>query len=133
MRIRNENKQCCDVLVVGAGAAGLFAALAARGVLQADGTLREPAADAPHVVLLNNEARLGLKILASGGGRCNLTNAQVDAADYELYEVCCAACRPRRSVPFSNPVVAARTRNLSVRCSRRATRLVTCSTPSWVL
>jgi predicted flavoprotein YhiN len=83
MRIRNENKQCCDVLVVGAGAAGLFAALAARGVLQADGTLREPAADAPHVVLLNNEARLGLKILASGGGRCNLTNAQVDAADYE--------------------------------------------------
>jgi predicted Rossmann fold flavoprotein len=83
MRIRNENKQCCDVLVVGAGAAGLFAALAARGVLQADGTLREPAADAPHVALLNNEARLGLKILASGGGRCNLTNAQVDAADYE--------------------------------------------------
>jgi predicted Rossmann fold flavoprotein len=83
MRIRNENKQCCDVLVVGAGAAGLFAALAARGVLQADGRLREPQADAPHVVLLNNEARLGLKILVSGGGRCNLTNTQVDAADYE--------------------------------------------------
>ena len=83
MSIRNENKRCCDVLVVGAGAAGLFAALAARGVLPPDGSLREPAADAPHVVLLNNETRLGLKILVSGGGRCNLTNAQVDAADYE--------------------------------------------------
>ena len=38
---------------------------------------------APDVVLLNNEGRLGLKILVSGGGRCNLTNVQVDEKDYE--------------------------------------------------
>lgn len=69
--------------MVGAGAAGLLAALAARGVLDADGRSRPLRADAPDVVVLNNETRLGLKILVSGGGRCNLTNARVDERDYE--------------------------------------------------
>lgn len=73
----------CDILVVGAGAAGLFAALTARGALDEDGRRRNPPANAPHVVLLNNEARLGLKILVSGGGRCNVSNAHVDEGDYE--------------------------------------------------
>ena len=73
----------CDVLVIGAGAAGLFAALAARGALDPDTGEGIVLGDGPDVVLLNNEARLGLKILVSGGGRCNLTNAQVDEADYE--------------------------------------------------
>ncbi|MCH9672915.1 MAG: NAD(P)/FAD-dependent oxidoreductase, partial [Gammaproteobacteria bacterium] len=73
----------CDVLVVGAGAAGLLAALSARGVLGADGARLPLAPDAPDVVLLNNEPRLGLKILVSGGGRCNLTNAQVSESDYD--------------------------------------------------
>jgi predicted Rossmann fold flavoprotein len=72
----------CDVLVVGAGAAGLLAALAARGALQADGTAQAPPPGSPDVVLLNNEARLGLKLLVSGGGRCNVTNAEVDEHDY---------------------------------------------------
>lgn len=61
----------------------MFAALAARGVLGADGASLPLGADAPDVVLLNNEPRLGLKILVSGGGRCNLTNARVDENDYE--------------------------------------------------
>jgi predicted Rossmann fold flavoprotein len=73
----------CDVLVVGAGAAGLFAALTARGVLKACGGERPLRADAPDVVLLNNEPRLGLKVLVSGGGRCNLTNAHVTEHDYD--------------------------------------------------
>lgn len=72
----------CDVLVVGAGAAGLLAAVAARGVLAQDGGARPVAPDAPDVVLLNNEARLGLKILVSGGGRCNVTNERLDERDY---------------------------------------------------
>lgn len=73
----------CDVLVVGAGAAGLFAALAARGAIAPDGGVpAEAPVGAPEVVLLNNEARLGLKILVSGGGRCNVTNARVDERDY---------------------------------------------------
>lgn len=69
--------------MVGAGAAGLFAALAARGVLGADGGRLPLGPDAPDVVVLNNEPRLGLKILVSGGGRCNLTNARVDERDFE--------------------------------------------------
>lgn len=72
----------CDVLVVGAGAAGLFAALAARGVIAPDGGPRPVPPGAPDVMLLNNEARLGLKILVSGGGRCNVTNARLDERDY---------------------------------------------------
>ncbi|MBL4847854.1 MAG: NAD(P)/FAD-dependent oxidoreductase, partial [Planctomycetes bacterium] len=78
----DRDLRTCDVLVVGAGAAGLFAGLAARGALDAKGGVLEPPADAPDVVLLNNETRLGLKILISGGGRCNLTNAATDEQDY---------------------------------------------------
>ncbi|MCO5170576.1 MAG: NAD(P)/FAD-dependent oxidoreductase [Planctomycetes bacterium] len=73
----------CDVLVVGAGAAGLMAALAARGAVAPDGGRREVGPGAPDVVLLNNERRLGLKLLVSGGGRCNLTHARVDEGDYQ--------------------------------------------------
>lgn len=78
----DRDPRSCDLLVIGAGAAGLFAGLAARGALDAAGGACTPPPDAPDVVLLNNEARLGLKILVSGGGRCNLTNAQVDEDDY---------------------------------------------------
>ncbi len=49
-----------DVLVVGAGAAGLMASAVAAG-------------RGLEVVLLEKNARPGLKILISGGGRCNLT------------------------------------------------------------
>ncbi|MGE0712636.1 MAG: NAD(P)/FAD-dependent oxidoreductase [Planctomycetota bacterium] len=93
----------CDVLVVGAGAAGLLAALAARGALAPDGAERTPPPGAPDVVLLNNEARLGLKILVSGGGRCNLTNAQVDEGDYET-----DAPRALRGVLLGFPAAATR-------------------------
>ena len=54
---------------MGAGAAGLTAALRA-----AEG-------GAP-VTLLNAHPRIGLKILMSGGTRCNVTHEQVDERDY---------------------------------------------------
>ena len=72
-----------DVVVVGAGAAGIMAALAARGAIGGDGTPRAPAADAPRVLLLDGSARIGLKILVSGGGRCNVTNERVTDADFD--------------------------------------------------
>ncbi len=50
-----------DVLVVGAGPAGLMAALAA-------------ASNGMRVTVLEQLGRPGAKLLASGGGRCNLTN-----------------------------------------------------------
>ena len=60
-----------DVVVVGAGAAGLATAIFV-------------ARRAPHarVVVIDGARRLGAKILISGGGRCNITNRDVSSADY---------------------------------------------------
>src|SRR5690606_8091596 len=55
-----------DVAVVGAGPAGLFAARAA-------------AECGRRVVLLEKNRRPGLKILISGGGRCNVTTTRAGA------------------------------------------------------
>ncbi len=58
-----------DVAVVGAGAAGLATAIfAARRGLS--------------VAALDGAVKLGAKILVSGGGRCNVTNTVVTAADF---------------------------------------------------
>jgi predicted Rossmann fold flavoprotein len=58
-----------DVAVVGAGAAGLMAAIFAA---------REGAS----VVALDGAPRIGAKILISGGGRCNVTHDIVRADDF---------------------------------------------------
>jgi predicted flavoprotein YhiN len=57
------------VLVVGAGAAGLTAALRAGQA-------------GARVTLLNAHPRVGLKILMSGGTRCNVTHREVSERDY---------------------------------------------------
>jgi predicted Rossmann fold flavoprotein len=58
-----------DVIVVGAGAAGLFcAALAGQ--------------KGRRVLLLDNGKKIGRKILMSGGGRCNFTNLAIQPAAY---------------------------------------------------
>ncbi|MFZ4731479.1 MAG: NAD(P)/FAD-dependent oxidoreductase [Pirellulales bacterium] len=64
-----------DVVVVGAGAAGLFAATFAARAQRAAGR-------AASVLALDGARRIGAKILVSGGGRCNVTHWQVGAADY---------------------------------------------------
>ena len=56
-----------DVLIIGAGAAGLFLAANLRG---------------QNVAVLEKNATPGKKILASGGGRCNVTNRRIDASNY---------------------------------------------------
>ncbi len=58
-----------SVAVIGAGAAGLTAALRA-------------AEAGAHVVLLNAHPKIGLKILMSGGTRCNVTHRVVEARDF---------------------------------------------------
>ncbi len=58
-----------DVLVVGAGAACCMAALAARH-------------GGAKVILIEKEERIGKKILISGGGKCNLTNAKVQIENF---------------------------------------------------
>jgi predicted Rossmann fold flavoprotein len=71
----SEWADTCDVAVVGAGAAGLFAATwAGRAAREAGAVLDVRAFD--------GAARLGAKILVAGGGRCNVTHWRVDASDY---------------------------------------------------
>jgi len=60
-----------DVIVVGAGAAGLATAIFTRR--------RRPEAS---VLLLDGAKKPGAKILVSGGGRCNVTNTVVTERDY---------------------------------------------------
>jgi len=64
-----------DVAVIGAGAAGLMAAL------WAGRTLRELGIS-PRVVALDGARTLGAKILVAGGGRCNVTHHEVDESAY---------------------------------------------------
>ena len=64
-----------SVAVVGAGAAGLTAAIAA-----ADTLLKEKTAG--RVILLDGAKQLGAKILVSGGGRCNVTHDVVTPKDF---------------------------------------------------
>jgi predicted Rossmann fold flavoprotein len=61
LETRHLRRESFDVIVLGAGAAGLMCALEAgkRG---------------RHVAVLERAERIGKKILISGGGRCNFTN-----------------------------------------------------------
>lgn len=58
-----------DTIIIGAGAAGLMCATRA---IQRGKT----------VLLLEHNAKPGLKILISGGGRCNFTNLNISPNDY---------------------------------------------------
>lgn len=69
---KRELPASASLVVVGAGAAGLMAAIqAAQGA-------KDPAS----VLVLDGAKRVGAKILVSGGTRCNLTNASVAPSDF---------------------------------------------------
>lgn len=59
-----------NIIVIGGGAAGIMAAL----------TAAEDKSN--HVVLLERQQRIGRKLLATGNGRCNLTNAGAGPDNY---------------------------------------------------
>ena len=61
-----------DLVIVGGGAAGLMAACAAARILKKPGA----------VLVLEGNQKLGRKLLATGNGRCNLTNLAASPAHY---------------------------------------------------
>jgi hypothetical protein len=62
-----------DIVIVGAGAAGLMTAIhAGRGLI---GSGRR-------ILLLDGASTIGVKILVAGGGRCNVTHHAVDELQY---------------------------------------------------
>ena len=64
-------RDTADVVIVGAGAAGLAAAIfCAR------------AAPGARIVCVDGAKSIGAKILVSGGGRCNVTNREVTEEDF---------------------------------------------------
>ena len=58
---KTQDGQIHDVIIIGAGAAGLMAAASA-------------ASRGKRVLLLEKNRKLGVKILMSGGTRCNITH-----------------------------------------------------------
>src|ERR687895_2653814 len=66
-----STRQTADVVVVGAGAAGLMTAIA---------TARH--ASAPRVACVDGARTIGAKILVSGGARCNVTNRVVTEREF---------------------------------------------------
>ncbi len=58
-----------EIAIIGGGASGLFAAIAAKN-------------ENTSVTIYEKEKRVGRKILATGNGRCNMTNISAAEADY---------------------------------------------------
>lgn len=56
-----------DIAIIGAGASGLMSASMMQN---------------QNIALIDSNAKIGLKILASGGGKCNITNKNVDINNY---------------------------------------------------
>lgn len=68
------------IAIIGGGAAGLVAAVAAARSVSGE-----------NVVVFEADERVGRSILATGNGRCNFSNAQVDAGVYRNAEFVQAA------------------------------------------
>lgn len=62
-----------NVAIIGGGAAGLMVAITA-------------AEDRHRVVVFERQARVGRKLLATGNGRCNLTNMKIEPKNYHGLE-----------------------------------------------
>ena len=72
------NTNTFDVIVIGGGASGLMAAGRAAEVLKQAGKI-------PKVLLLEKNKKLGEKLKITGGGRCNITNAEYDVRELLKY------------------------------------------------
>lgn len=71
--------QHADIVVVGSGAAGLFASIWAG---RAAANSANAPSTRPTIIALDGAKKLGAKILVAGGGRCNVTHHHVDETAY---------------------------------------------------
>ena len=82
-----------DIVVIGAGAAGLMSAIHAARAARQEFAKIIPTTDTPkatdsqtqtaaRIVVLDGAPRIGIKILVAGGGRCNVTHHVVREQDY---------------------------------------------------
>lgn len=69
-RSREGSKNMAKVIIIGAGASGMAAAIAAAERKENS------------VVLIERQARVGRKLLSTGNGRCNLTNMDAGICNY---------------------------------------------------
>lgn len=75
----SQQEKKVDIAVVGGGAAGLMAAVTAAN--ECAGKARKLSKPAT-IAVLEGAARVGKKLLATGNGRCNLTNTHMDSSHY---------------------------------------------------
>ena len=68
-----------DLLVIGAGASGMTAAIAFQNKLLSEG---KPLG---RVVILEKNERVGKKVLATGNGRCNLSNKDMSLSHFHSH------------------------------------------------
>lgn len=101
-RIMKQGKYCTDkiydVAVIGAGAAGMAAAVAA-------------AEAGASVMLADGNEKAGRKLYATGNGRCNFTNINAEGADetirfFERLGVLCRVEDEGRCYPYSGQAAA---------------------------
>lgn len=93
----------CDVAVVGAGPAGLMAAIVAARAGRS-------------VLLIDRMPQPGRKLLVTGGGRCNLTNASEPSAMCAAFGEAARFVRPAIT-SFRNKDLLAFLTSLGVECS----------------
>ena len=105
-----------DLAVVGAGAAGLMAAIWARRT-----------APDRSVVLLDGARTLGAKILVSGGGRCNVTHQAVDETAFAGSSAMPSSAR-RTTARHSGPAPSGRS---SRSCRRSPSRCSWTNSIAW--
>ena len=92
-----DNQTGKTLAIVGGGAAGLAAAIAAADEAH-------KAHSALEIVVFERDERVGRSILVTGNGRCNFSNAELDVREYRNFifvkDVLCAlsgyACMPDR-------------------------------------
>jgi predicted Rossmann fold flavoprotein len=81
----NDSRNKYDVVVIGGGASGMMAAIVA-------------AEEGKRVIILEKNAVLGQKLDITGGGRCNITNAEFDIKKFlKVY----GAAEPFLHSPFA--------------------------------